>query len=56
MISKMKIKSVLGLWLVFFLGVVGDYVFSQETAEGVYEAALLKEEAEGDLQGAIQLF
>ena len=29
---------------------------SQETAEGLYEAALLKKEAIGDLQGAIQLF
>jgi len=31
-------------------------VGSQETAEGLYEAALLKKEATGDLQGAIQLF
>lgn len=32
------------------------WIRSQETAEGVYEAALLKKEASGDLQGAIQLF
>jgi len=32
------------------------WLLSQETAEGLYEAALLKKEANGDLQGAIQLF
>jgi Tol biopolymer transport system component len=35
---------------------MGAWLLGQETAEGVYEAALLKKEAEGDLQGAIQIF
>jgi len=38
------------------LSVMAAWLLSQETAEGTYEAALLKKEAEGDLQGAIQLF
>jgi Tol biopolymer transport system component len=32
------------------------HAFSQESAEELYEAAIFKKDAEGDLQGAIQLF
>jgi Tol biopolymer transport system component len=56
MTNKTRIQNVLCLSLIFFLGAIAVDVLSQETAEAVYEAALLKKEAEGDLQGAIQLF
>ena len=40
---------------VFFLSTIQD-ALPQESAEQFYEAALFKKEAEGDLQGAVQLF
>ena len=42
--------------LLLVLSTMAAWLLSQETADGLYEAALLKKEAEGDLQGAIQLF
>ncbi len=39
----------------FFLSTI-QYALPQESAEQFYEAALFKKEAEGDLQGAVQLF
>jgi len=43
------------LLAVFFLSAIQD-ALPQESAEQLYEAALFKKEAEGDLQGAVQLF
>ncbi len=43
------------LLAVFFLSAI-QAAFLQESAEELYEAALFKKEAEGDLQGAVQLF
>ena len=43
------------LLAVFFLSTIQD-ALPQESAEQFYESALFKKEAEGDLQGAVQLF
>lgn len=43
------------LFFMFLLSPLTE-VFSQEKAEELYEAALFKKEAEGDLEGAIQIF
>jgi len=43
------------LLAVFFLSNIQE-ALSQESAEQLYEAALFKKEADGDLQGAVQLF
>ncbi len=40
---------------VFFLSTIQD-ALPQESTEQLYEAALFKKEAEGDLEGAVQLF
>jgi len=47
---------VLGLALAAFFLVPLQVTFSQESADELYEAAVFKKEAEGDLQGAIQIF
>jgi Tol biopolymer transport system component len=47
---------ILAVFLALCISGMAARLLGQETAEGVYEAALLKKEAEGDLQGAIQLF
>jgi len=47
---------VLGLVLIAFFLVPMQKALSQESADELYEAAVFKKEAEGDLQGAIQIF
>jgi Tol biopolymer transport system component len=47
---------VLGLVLAAFFLVPVQEVLSQESADELYEAAVFKKEAEGDLEGAIQIF
>jgi hypothetical protein len=47
---------VLELVLTAFLLIPLQEAFSQESADELYEAAVFKKEAEGDLQGAIQIF
>ncbi len=47
---------VLGLVLTAFFLVPMQEALSQESADELYEAAVFKKEAEGDLQGAIQIF
>lgn len=55
--SKKKTREkILVICFVLSLSGMAAWLLSQETAEGLYEAALLKKEAQGDLQGAIQLF
>lgn len=46
----------LGLVLTAFFLVPLQEALSQESADELYEAAVFKKEAEGDLQGAIQIF
>jgi Tol biopolymer transport system component len=55
---KRRRISILGLvilWIIFFFIPLKD-ALAQESAEELYEAAIFKKDAEGDLQGAIQLF
>jgi len=47
---------VLGLVLTAFFLVPTSEALSQESADELYEAAVFKKEAEGDLEGAIQIF
>jgi Tol biopolymer transport system component len=47
---------VLGLVLAAFFLVPVQVALSQESADELYEAAVFKKEAEGDLEGAIQIF
>jgi Tol biopolymer transport system component len=47
---------VLGLALTAFFLVPMQEALSQESADELYEAAVFKKEAEGDLEGAIQIF
>jgi Tol biopolymer transport system component len=52
---KTSIWLLVFLWIMFSITPLKD-AFSQESAEELYEAAIFKKDAEGDLQGAIQLF
>jgi Tol biopolymer transport system component len=54
--KKETIVRVAAFCLILALSGTTSWLLSQDTAEGLYEAALLKKEANGDLQGAIQLF
>jgi len=47
---------IFALSLIIFLLIPSQEALSQETAEELYEAALFKKEAEGNLEGAVQLF
>jgi Tol biopolymer transport system component len=53
--EKRIIRILAGL-LILLLIVVAQSALSQQSAEDLYEAALLKKEAEGDLNGAIEIF
>ena len=53
--AKIFLKFFLVIFIVFFIASSKD-ALPQESAEQLYEAALFKKEAEGDLEGAIQLF
>lgn len=51
----------ISLWLVIAISILFSLIclreaLPQESAEGLYEGAIFKKEAEGDLEGAIQLF
>ena len=52
---KISIWLLVFLWIMFSITPL-KHAFSQESAEELYEAAIFKKDAEGDLQGAIQLF
>jgi len=52
---KISIWAFVFLWIIFFF-IPFKNALAQESAEGLYEAAIFKKDAEGDLQGAIQLF
>jgi hypothetical protein len=53
--AKIFLYLMVGTFILFCLVPIQE-ALSQESAEELYEAALFKKEAEGDLQGAIQLF
>jgi len=53
--AKIFLWFTAGIFILFSLAPLQE-ALSQESAEELYEAALFKKEAEGDLQGAIQLF
>jgi Tol biopolymer transport system component len=54
--NRKKILIRVVFFIVIFLSVTTDFMLSQESAEKLYQAAILKKEAEGDLEGAIQIF
>jgi hypothetical protein len=53
--AKIFLWCFLVILIIFFIA-PSQEALSQESAEQLYEAALFKKEAEGDLEGAIQLF
>ena len=53
--AKIFLYLMVGTFILFCLVPLQE-ALSQESAEELYEAALFKKEAEGDLQGAIQIF
>ncbi len=53
--TKIFLYLMVGTFILFSVAPLQE-ALSQESAEELYEAALFKKEAEGDLQGAIQLF
>lgn len=53
--AKIFLRFYLVIFIVFFIA-PSQEALPQESAEQFYEAALFKKEAEGDLEGAIQLF
>lgn len=52
---KISILGLVILWIIFSFIPLKN-ALAQESAEELYEAAIFKKDAEGDLQGAIQLF
>ena len=53
---KKLFTGIVAVSLIAAFEVVARSALSQQSAEEFYQAALLKKEAEGDLNGAIQLF
>jgi tetratricopeptide (TPR) repeat protein len=53
--TKSKIRVMGFLWLAVFIGTLGASNI-QQTADEMYEAAILKKDADGDMPGAIAIF
>lgn len=53
---KKQFSGILACLSILSFMALAQAALSQQSAEGLYEAALLKKEAQGDLNGAIELF